>query len=249
MIGSCLKQMSRLELIAKVLQNFYRDLPEPEQATWKERLSGYIEEEADHIAYQLKRAEVAEHLKHLGSLLFELQRHYENHPTLSQLISYQHVSRILLEQYAIKVGLEKTAIEVKPAQVISSSSLQNPADDSATFRTKNGKSYQGDILNAAETCHPDNPVQLLTDISLYPNNTPDDTMLSERISQIKDRTEVAQMITDGGYSGTKAESACRQESVTLVPTEVKGRKLDPDEISLAQFDIKANQVLSCPIGQ
>ena len=108
MIGSCIKQMSRLELIAKVLQNFYRDLPEAEQLRWKERLAEYIEEEADHIAYQLKRAEVEEHLQKLGGLLFELHRHYENQPEISQLKSYQHLGRLLLEQYDIAVSLEKT---------------------------------------------------------------------------------------------------------------------------------------------
>ena len=39
MIGSCIKKMSRLELVGKVLQNFYRALPETEQSKWKERLS------------------------------------------------------------------------------------------------------------------------------------------------------------------------------------------------------------------
>jgi hypothetical protein len=37
--------------------------------------------------------------------------------------------------------------------------------------------------------------------------------------------------------------------VTLVPTEVKGRKLAEDEIPLAQFQIEANQVITCPAGQ
>ena len=225
MIGSCIKQMSRLELIAKVLQNFYRDLPEAEQLQWKERLAEYIEEEADHIAYQLKRAEVEEHLQKLGGLLFELHRHYENQPEISKLKSYQHLGRVLLEQYDIAVSLEKTQIEAKPAKEISSGSLQNPADDTATFRNKNGENYHGDILNIAETCHPDNPVQLLTDISVHTNNTPDETILTERIPDLKERTGLDQLITDGGYSGEKAESACQQESVTLIPTEVKGRKL------------------------
>jgi hypothetical protein len=248
MIGSSIKQMSRLELIAKVLQNFYRDLPEAEQLQWKERLAEYIEEEADHIAYQLKRAEVEEHLHKLGGLLFELHRHYENQPEISQLKSYQHLGRLLLEQYDIAVSLEKTQIEVKPAKEISSGSLQNPADDTATFRNKNGEKYHGDILNITETCHPDNPLQLLTDVSLHTNNTPDDTILPERISQLKERTGLDQLITDGGYSGEKAESACQQESVTLIPTEVKGRKLAEDEIALTQFKIEANQVITCPAG-
>jgi hypothetical protein len=248
MIGSCIKQMSRLELIARVLQNFYHDLPEAEQLQWKARLAEYIDEEADHIAYQLKRAEVEEHLQKLGSLLFELHRHYENQAEIYKLKSYQHLGRLLLEQYDIAVSREKTKIEAKPAREISSGSLQNPADDTATFRNKNGENYHGDILNIAETCAPENPVQLLTDVSVYTNNTADDTILTERIPQIKERTGVEQMITDGGYSGEKAENACQQESVTLIPTEVKGRKLEEDKIALAQFQIKANQVITCPAG-
>jgi len=249
MIGSFIKQMSRLELIAKVLQNFYRDLPEAEQLLWKERVAEYIKEEADHIAYQLKRAEVEEHLQKLGNLLFELHRHYENQAKICKLKSYQHLGRLLMEQYDIAVSLEKTEIEAKPAKEISSGSLQNPADDTATFRNKNGENYHGDILNIAETCDPKNPVQLLTDISVHTNNTADDTILPERISELKERTGVEQLITDGGYSGEKAESACQQESVTLIPTEVKGRKLAEDEIALAQFQIEANQVITCPSGQ
>ena len=249
MIGSCIKQMSRLELIAKVLQNFYRDLPEAEQLRWKEPLAGYIEEEADHLAFQLKRAEVEDHLKVLGGLLFKLHEAYAGDAQISALPGYQHVSRVLMEQYNIKIDLEKTSLEAKPAKEISSGSLQNPADDTATFRNKNGENYHGDIFNIAETCHPDNPLQLLTDISLHTNNTPDETILVERITDLKERTGLDQLITDGGYSGEKAESACQKESVTLVPTEVKGRKLGEDEIALTQFKMEADQVITCPAGQ
>jgi hypothetical protein len=249
MIGSCIKKMSRLELVAKVLQNFYRDLPETEQSKWKEGLTGYIEKEAGHIGYQLKRAEIEEHLKKLGGLLFALHEAYTGEAEITALKSYQHVGRVLMEQYNIKIDLEKTSLELKPAKEISSGSLQNPADDTVTFRNKNGENYHGDILNVAETCHPDNPLQLLTDISLFTNNTTDETIVIKRIPDLKERTGLDQLITDGGFSGEKAERACQQESVTLIPTEVKGRKLAEDEISLAQFQIEANQVITCPAGQ
>jgi hypothetical protein len=249
MIGSCIKQMSRLELIAKVLQNFYRDLPEVEQLRWKEQLAEYIKEEADHLAFQLKRAEIEDHLKRLGGWLFELHEYYADQVDIRKMKSYQHLERLLREQYNITVGLEKTSIEAKPAKEISPASLQNPADDTATFRRKNGESYQGDLFNIAETCHPENPVQMLTDISVYTNNTADETILIERIPQIKARTGLEQMITDGGFSGEKAETACQEESVTLIPTEVKGRKLAEDEISLAQFNYETNLLITCPEGQ
>ena len=248
MVGSFIKQMSRLELIAKVLQNFYLDLPPVEQGRWKERLAEYVEDEAEHIAYQLKRAEIEDHLKTLGVLLFELHQAYAEDIEISNSKSYQHVSRLLLEQYDITVSSEKTTIEIKPAKEISPASLQNPADDTATFRRKNGESYKGDLLNVAETCAPENPVQLLTDISVYPNMMADDVILAERIPEIKERTGVEELIVDGVYSGEKSESACEKESVTLIPTEVKGRKLPEEEISLAEFHFDGNVIITCPEG-
>ncbi len=56
-VGSFIKQMSRLELMVQVLQNFYQDLPETEQTCWASRLDQYVEEEAKHITYHLKGAE------------------------------------------------------------------------------------------------------------------------------------------------------------------------------------------------
>jgi hypothetical protein len=247
-VGSFIKQMSRLELIAKVLQNFYHHLPEAEQARWKSRLAEYIENEAEHIAYQLKRAEVEEHLHKLGILLFELHQAYAGDAKISAGKTYQQVSRVLLEQYNITVGSEQTTIAVKPAKEISPASLQNPADDTATFRRKNGETYKGDILNVAETCAPENPVQLLTDISVYPNMAADDVILTERVSQLKERTGVEELIVDGNYSGEKSESACLNETVNLIPTEIKGPKLPSGEIPLVEFRFEGNLIAACPEG-
>lgn len=248
MIGSFIKQMSRLELVAKVLQNFYRDLPEAEQGRWKDRLGDYIEDEAEHIGYQLRRTQVEEHLQKIGGLLFELHQAYADDAEINGSKSYEHVGRILLEQYDVKVSSERTAVEVKPAKEISPASLQNPADDTATFRRKNGENYQGDLLNVVETCAPENPVQLLTDISVYQNMIADDVIVADRVAEIKERTGLEELIADGNYSGERSEDACNQVNVTLIPTEVKGRKLSPEKISLAEFQFEGNVVTACPQG-
>ena len=247
-VGSFIKQMSRLELIAKVLQNFYHYLPEAEQTRWQERLGVYIKEEAKHLAYQLKRAEVAKQLQELGALLLELHQAYAGDEKLSGSQSYRHMSRILLEQFNIAAGSEQVTIKVKQAKEISSNSLQNPADETATFRRKDGKGYKGDLFNVAETCAPENKVQLLTDVSVHPNIAADDVILTESISELKERTGLEELITDGNYSGEKAESACEVEKVSLIPTDVKGCKLSADEISLADFQFESNVLVSCPQG-
>ena len=180
-------------------------------------------------------------------MLFELHQAYAG-DKISDGKSYQHLSRILLEQYNITAGSEQTTIAVKPAKEISPASLQNPADDTATFRRKNGETYKGDLFNVAETCAPENPVQLLTDISVYPNMAADDVILTERISQLKERTGVEELIVDGNYSGEKSENACLDETVNLVPTEIKGPKLPSDKIPLAEFRFEENLISACPEG-
>jgi hypothetical protein len=247
-VGSFIKQMSRLELIVKVLQNFYHDLPETEQTCWASQLGKYVEEEAKHITYHLKRAEVEEHLQEVGALLFDLHQAYAGNEEISSLKSYQHIGRVLLEQFNIIEDSGQTIIKVKPGEEISASSLQNPADDEATFRRKDGEDHKGYLFNVAETCSPQNPMQLLTDISVHPNIASDDGILAERLPEIEEHTDVEEMIVDANYSGKRSEAVCGEHEVNIVPTEVKGRRMPQGELSLRDFHFKGNQLVSCPIG-
>jgi len=245
-VGSFIKQMSRLELMVKVLQNFYGDLDEEEQARWNPLAKEYVETEARHIAYYLRSSGVDDHLQKVGALLFELHQTYAGDEGINALKSYAHMGRVLVEQFNIVKGEEKIEVEVKPAQEISARSLQNPADDTATFRRKNGETHKGYMLNVAETCAPENEVQLLTDVCVEQNVVSDDDFLADRLPGIKERTGVAEMITDANYTGENSERVCREESVAIIPTEVKGRKEPADKLSLTDFHFANNAIVSCP---
>lgn len=248
-VGSFIKKMSRLEIAVKVVQNFYKDLPELEQQRWKGPLKDYLEEEAQHLSFRLKRSEVEAHLKKVGEWLFKLHEAYADDESINGLKSYQHMGRVLGEQFQVTAEKGETTIEVKPAKEISSSSLQNPADDTATFRRKGEEDHQGYVFNVAETCSTANPVQLLTDIALYPNVVSDEAIAMERVPEIKERTSVDEMITDAGFTGEASEKICDTEGVALIPTEVKGRKLAEDELSLKDFQFAEGGVSTCPTGQ
>lgn len=247
-VGSFIKQMSRLELTVKVLQNFYRDLDEDEQSRWNPLVKEYVETEARHIAYYLKSAEVGDYIQKVGVLLFELHQTYADNERINALKSYEHIGRVLLEQFIIVEGAKGSRVEVKPSREISARSLQNPADDTANCRTKNGHVYKGDIFNVAETCAPENKVQQLTDICVEPNVVSDDDLLAERLKGIKERTGVEEMITDANYTGEHSEKVCQEETVAIVPTEVKGRKERKGKLSLKDFHFDVNSIVSCPEG-
>lgn len=248
-VGSFIKKMSRLEIAVKVLQNFYKELPEEEQKRWQSLLTEYLEEEAQHLSFRLKRAEVETHLTKVGEWLFKLHEAYSGDEDIAGLQSYWHVGRVLQEQYLVTKEKEETVIKVKPAKEISASSLQNPADDTATFRRKGDEEHQGYVFNVAETCSPANPVQLLTDVSLYPNVISDEAIAVERVPEIKERMDVKEMITDAGFTGEASEKVCDTEGVALIPAEVKGRKLSEDGLSLKDFQFADGKIAACPVGQ
>jgi len=247
-VGSFIKQMSRLELVVKVLQNFYGNLDGEEQARWSSLIKEYVETEARHIAYYLKSSEVDDHIQKVGALLFELHHTYADNERINVLKSYEHMGRVLLEQFTIVEEGERTQVEVKPSREISARSLQNPADDTATFRRKNGETHKGHMFNVAETCVPENPVQLVTDVCVEQNVVPDDALLAGRLPAIKERTGVEEMITDANYTGEHSERVCTEASVAIIPTEVKGRKESPEKLSLTDFHFDGNAIVSCPEG-
>lgn len=247
-VGSFIKQMSRLELVVKVLQNFYRDLCEAEQSRWTSRLSQYVDDEAKHIGYHLKRAGVDDHLQKVGVLLFELHQTYAGDEQVNALKSYEHIGRILLEQFNMVEGEKEIQVEVKPSREIRARSLQNPADDTATCRTKDGRTYKGGLFNVAETCAPENKVQLLTDVCVEQNVEADDDFLAERLPGIKERTGVEEMVTDANYTGEHSEKVCQEETVAIIPTEVRGRKEQAGKLALRDFHFDGKSIASCPEG-
>jgi hypothetical protein len=247
-VGSFIKQMSRLELIVKVLQNFYGDLDEKEQGRWNPLVKEYVDMEAGRSAYYLKSAEVDDYLQKVGVLLFELHQAYAGDERVNALQSYEHLGRVLLEQFNIVAGGKELQVEVKPSREISARSLQNPADDTATCRTKDGRTYKGSIFNVAETCGPENKMQLLTDVCVAQNVAADDDLLAERLRGIKQRTGVEEMVVDANYTGEASERVCQEETVAIIPTKVRGHKERDDRLSLSEFHFDGEILTSCPEG-
>jgi len=46
-------------------------------------------------------------------------------------------------------------------------------DEDATYRNKGGRISKGQSANIFESANPDNPMQLITDITINPNNIDD----------------------------------------------------------------------------
>ncbi|MDY6847409.1 MAG: transposase, partial [Chloroflexota bacterium] len=206
-VASNIRQMGRIQLLVTVLQRVPRMLSEEDQAHYVEALAPYLKGHAGQYVYRLKGEEIGDHLQRIGTLmqrlLVELKPAYEDEPI------YQVLARVFDEHFQMIDG----AVHSKPNDQLSASSLQSPDDLEATYRNKRGQGFQGYTANITETCEPDNELQLITKVQVAPNNVDDTQLLDEALHELKERTELDTLYTDGGYGSPETDDALRENDV------------------------------------
>ena len=248
-IMSNIVDASRVQLLVEVLQRLFRVLSQADQAGYAAVFAPYVEQSADHFVYLVKGKPAWEaHLHQIGQvmhrLLTELAAAYHQEPV------YQVFQRFFEDNYRVA---EQT---VRPLQndEISAGCLQSVDDLEATFRRKGPQEYKGYAANLSESCARQNPLQLITQVQVAPNNQEDADLLAESLPELKARTGVETLYIDGGYGSPAADQASIAQKVELVQTGIRGNPPDADKFNLADFEIvqaedgKPTQ-MTCPGGQ
>lgn len=247
-VASNIRQMGRVQLLVEVLQRVQRILSEADQQRYQEDFAPYMKGHAGHYVYRMKGDEVAPHLQRIGEFMQRLLGDLK--PQYGQEAVYLVLERVFGEHFRI----EQAQMTVKANQELSAASLQSPDDLEATYREKRGVGYQGYVANVTETCDPENELQLITKVQVASNNTDDSQLLAAALPNLKVRTQIKELYTDGGYGGSQADPVLATQQVELTQTAIRGRTPDPDKPHLADFDIRFAQSgkpsqVACPQGQ
>lgn len=248
-VASNILDSSRLQLALEAIRRTYHTLSEDDQAHYAELLAAYIDGPDEQFLYRIKgKAETQQFLQQMGvvihRLLNELRSQYASEPFFCVL------ERFFDENFRT----ESAGVLPKDSQELSSGSLQSLDDLEASYRQKGNKFYKGYVANASETCHPDNPLQLITQVQVAPNNTEDANLLIEALPNLKARTQVETLYTDAGYGSPDADEALIAEKVEQVQTGLRGNAPDPNKFNLADFVIQHSEegrplTITCPHGQ
>jgi hypothetical protein len=248
LIASNIREMSRLQLLVEVLQRVHRMLDDQDQLLYAEGFAPYLKGSSGQYIYRLKAGDVAGHLQGVGELMVqltdELAARYGDEP------AYQVLQRVFEEHFQV----DEAALRPKAGEELKASSLQSPDDWEATYRQKRGEEQKGYVANVAETCNPENEMQLIVKVQTKPNNTDDAAMLNEALPGLKERTEVNEMHTDGGYNSPDVDQTMRELGVEQIQTAIRGRKPSAEKLSLDAFaweldDNGQPQAVTCPHGQ
>jgi hypothetical protein len=247
-VGSNIRRIGRVQLLVEVLQRVQRMLNKSDQERYTADFAPYVQGHAGQYVYHMKTEETDAHLQRIGEfmhqLLVELKPIYATEPV------YLVLGRVFGEHFR----LEQQNVVTIPNQDLSGTSLQSPDDLEATYRKKQGKGYHGYVANLSETCDPQNPLQLITKVQVASNATDDSQLLAEALPDLKERTELDTIYTDGGHGGPDSDGVLQEQKVEHIQTAIRGRTLDPDKLYLANFTIQFNPdnqpvKVTCPHGQ
>jgi hypothetical protein len=245
-VASNIREVTRLQLLVEVLQRTHRMLSEADQSQYAEAFAPYLKGSSGQYTYRIKSEEYDEHLRRAGELMHRLVDVLSDR--YADEAAYQVLARVFNEHFVV----EESTLRPKKGEELTADSLQSPDDWEATYRRKSGKDYVGYVANVTETSAPENPFQLIVKVQAESNNTDDAAMLAEVLPELKERTGVDKMDTDGGYNSPDVDEVMHDQRVTQVQTAIRGRQ--PEKTGLHDFDWEVDedahpQSVLCPHQQ
>ena len=238
--ASNMRNYSRLQLLVEMIIRIYRVLSDEDQQRFQDQFGDYIKQTSGQYIYRLKASDVPHELEKIAELYVWIKENlYDAYETYE---IFQIFQRVYTEHFTVV----KDKITVKSSDQLSSGCVQSPDDIDATFRDKNGKKSTGQSIHVTETAHPDNPVNLLTDVAVKANNIDDSQVLHERIDHIKEKTpDLDELHFDGGYGSSDNDQKFEEHGITPVQTAIRGREA---AVTITIEKTTDNEyIVSCPL--
>ena len=255
-IASNIVSASRLQLLIEGVQRVERILSASDKRRLADLFEPYTRDSSGHYTYRVKGKEaVQEHLERLGKAIYALLQELSD--DYADESAYQVLARLFSDNF----NLIENDVKAKENTEITSDCLQSVDDLEASYRTKAQKHYKGYVANITETCDPENDVQLVTKVQVAPNNVDDTQLLDEALPELKERTELEMLYTDGGYGSPETDDVLRENDVEQIQTAIRGRKPSDEKLHLSlqegshsDFEIKQTEEgkptqITCPQGQ
>jgi hypothetical protein len=221
--ASNIRNFTRLQLLVETIIRTERILNERDRKRFRDHLGRYVKNSSGQYIYKLKASDIPHELEEIArayAWIFDrFQRRYGNDPVFSVF------ERVLHEQFSDQDG----ALIPRASEGLHSGCVQSPDDLEATYRNKNGKRSKGQTIHVTETAHPENELNLLTDIHVTANNIDDSRVLNDRIDHLKDKTpELEELHMDGAFGSAENDEKFEANRINPVQTGIRGARAEVD---------------------
>lgn len=239
MATSNIRSYSRLQLLVEVLLRLWRLMEDGDKSMFASKFSDYTGKTSGQYIYKLKASDLPHEIDKIAQL-YQFCKTY-----IMPKYADSDLAKVFERVYSEHFTELEEKVAVKPSSELHSSCLQSPDDFDATYRQKYEEEYRGQSINITETASQDNPLNLLTDVAVNPNNVDDGNVLNERIDIIIEKTpDLIEIHTDGAYGNTDNDLKFEEAGITHVQTAVRGRQCEV-EIEIKQITEGKYQV-NCP---
>lgn len=228
--------LTRLGLFTETIARFLRELRKSRAVALTALDGGYAKRYLDREGYfgDATREEARRRLPIVAEDLHRLVKRFEEDAEVAGWESYQLLVRLLTEQCTVAEPVEggpaaapedTPTVTLKPPEEIAGGSLQSPHDPDATYGHK-GKGYESQI---AETCHPDNPYEVITGVEITSANGSDQNATLPMLERLEAAgMKPKELIADTGYgSGENIVGAAEMGVALLTPVQDPGA---PDDV-------------------
>ena len=241
MVSSSSKKMSRLEILYSCVQNMIKTINRTGENQLLKNMEHYLkEEDRNETIYYRKTEEISSRLQQViedaNTLIANLDDAYFDLP------EYQLLRRVLLEQTNTDANGN---VIPKDKKSITPSSLQNPSDPDATYRSKAGKANKGYVGNLIETV--DENGSIITSYDYAVNSHSDSRFCKETIEKLGKQETKTTLIADGAYASTENVDLAADNNIELITTALLGKTPDVIQASF-QIDSNKREVIKCPAG-
>ena len=238
--ASNIRNYTRLQLLVELVLRIYRVLSDKDKKHFEKQFESYIRKTSGQYIYSLQASDIPHEIEKIGKVYYWIDKNLK--PSYAEYDIFKTFDRVYSEHFTVV----QQKIEVKTGDQLKSDCVQSPDDLDATYKKKNGKEIKGQSINIVETAHPDNPVNLITDVSTNPVNKDDSKVLNRRLDTIKEKSpDLNELHFDGAYGSTENDKKFEQHKITPVQTAVRGAKpgvdIEIEKVSETEYKV------SCPL--
>jgi hypothetical protein len=259
-IRSNMAVLTRLGLFTQTITSFLKQLRNRHGGMFKSLPGGILKRYIDREGYfaDSPSSESRRQLSQCAADLWRLVDRFRGHRKVSRLDTYRRLDRLLNEQCIIEDddptdpdGDRPDGVPVRPknpkVEKISATSLQG-SDEDATYGHK-GKGYQAQV---AETCEPENAMQVVTHVSMEGAHESDQHATIPVIDDLEQKDcKPDTLLADTNYGrGQNIVDAAERDIDLVSPSCGPKPEADEDEIILDDFTFSANgqRIERCPAG-
>jgi hypothetical protein len=176
--------------------------------------------------------------------MYYLIRLFADRPEHVRKDTYRALERIFYEQCDVRE--EKVCVKAKTGGDV----MQNPSDPDATYDGHKGPGYQAQI---AETCNPENDVQIIT-CTIPQTAVESDTAAASEVLDTLDESGLLpqELFADTHYCSDENIQNAADRGVELVGPVSCGSLIDKDVncLNIDDFDVdeQTEEVVCCPAG-